>query len=90
MFSEHKCLGKTEYDFWKVEEGIEVLPMEKVMRPYDKEYMKMAMLKHEETFKQQVIRIVYLLVSFSFSVFIFHNTEKLTLGSVSERRTFLK
>ncbi|PSS30702.1 Suppressor of tumorigenicity 7 protein-like [Actinidia chinensis var. chinensis] len=31
--------------------------MEKVMRPYDKEYMKMAMLKHEETFKQQVYEL---------------------------------
>ncbi|GLU13466.1 hypothetical protein SLE2022_301020 [Rubroshorea leprosula] len=28
--------------------------MEKLLRPYDKEYMRMAMLKHEETFKEQV------------------------------------
>ncbi|CAK9186279.1 unnamed protein product [Ilex paraguariensis] len=28
--------------------------MEKLLKPYDKEYMKMAMLKHEETFKEQV------------------------------------
>ncbi|OWM82112.1 uncharacterized protein LOC116209637 [Punica granatum] len=28
--------------------------MEKLIRPYDKECMKMAMLKHEETFKEQV------------------------------------
>ncbi|PSR87931.1 Gamma-zein like [Actinidia chinensis var. chinensis] len=31
--------------------------MEKVTRPYDKEYMKMAMLQHEETFKQQVYEL---------------------------------
>ena len=65
MFSEHKCLGKTEYDFWKVE-VIEVLPMEKVMRPYDKEYMKMAMLQHEETFKQQVIFVFVFVFVFCF------------------------
>jgi len=29
--------------------------MEKLLNPYDKQCMKMAMLKHEETFKQQVI-----------------------------------
>lgn len=29
--------------------------MEKPFKPYDKEYMRMAMLKHEETFKEQVI-----------------------------------
>ncbi|KDP32053.1 hypothetical protein JCGZ_12514 [Jatropha curcas] len=28
--------------------------MEKFLKPYDKEYMRMAMLKHEETFKEQV------------------------------------
>ncbi|CAG7860516.1 hypothetical protein BRARA_I00850 [Brassica rapa] len=28
--------------------------MEKLLNPYEKQYMKMAMLKHEETFKQQV------------------------------------
>ncbi|KAM7251373.1 hypothetical protein ACFE04_023256 [Oxalis oulophora] len=31
--------------------------MEKLLNPYDKEYMKMAMLKHEETFKQQVYEL---------------------------------
>ncbi|KAA8531593.1 hypothetical protein F0562_006302 [Nyssa sinensis] len=31
--------------------------MEKLLKPYDKEYMKMAMLKHEETFKQQVYEL---------------------------------
>ncbi|XAR57727.1 hypothetical protein NMG60_11025975 [Bertholletia excelsa] len=31
--------------------------MEKLMNPYDKQYMKMAMLKHEETFKQQVYEL---------------------------------
>ncbi|XVE87026.1 hypothetical protein DITRI_Ditri18aG0082900 [Diplodiscus trichospermus] len=31
--------------------------MEKLLRPYDKEYMKMAMLKHEETFKEQVYEL---------------------------------
>jgi hypothetical protein len=29
--------------------------MEKFLKPYDKEYMRMAMLKHEETFKEQVL-----------------------------------
>ena len=29
--------------------------MEKLLNPSEKQYMKMAMLKHEETFKQQVI-----------------------------------
>ncbi|KAL0718503.1 hypothetical protein Bca4012_067825 [Brassica carinata] len=29
--------------------------MEKLLNPYEKQCMKMAMLKHEETFKQQVI-----------------------------------
>ncbi|EEF29216.1 uncharacterized protein LOC8261659 [Ricinus communis] len=28
--------------------------MEKFLKPYDKEFMRMAMLKHEETFKEQV------------------------------------
>ncbi|XP_031279089.1 uncharacterized protein LOC116137528 [Pistacia vera] len=28
--------------------------MEKLLNPYDKEFMRMAMLKHEETFKEQV------------------------------------
>ncbi|XP_047318967.1 uncharacterized protein LOC124922277 [Impatiens glandulifera] len=31
--------------------------MEKYLKPYDKEFMKMAMLKHEETFKQQVYEL---------------------------------
>ncbi|XP_022741123.1 uncharacterized protein LOC111292802 [Durio zibethinus] len=31
--------------------------MEKLVRPYDKEYMRMAMLKHEETFKEQVYEL---------------------------------
>lgn len=34
--------------------------MEKLVRSCDKEYMKMAMLKHEETFKQQVLRLLFL------------------------------
>ncbi|KAH7852882.1 hypothetical protein Vadar_030486 [Vaccinium darrowii] len=28
-----------------------------MLKPYDKEYMKMAMLRHEETFKQQVFEL---------------------------------
>lgn len=28
--------------------------MEKLLNPDDKEYMKMAMVKHEETFREQV------------------------------------
>ncbi|EOA14104.1 hypothetical protein CARUB_v10027245mg [Capsella rubella] len=31
--------------------------MEKLLNPYDKQCMKMAMLKHEETFKQQVYEL---------------------------------
>ncbi|ESQ31225.1 hypothetical protein EUTSA_v10005011mg [Eutrema salsugineum] len=31
--------------------------MEKLLNPYEKQYMKMAMLKHEETFKQQVYEL---------------------------------
>ncbi|GAV58728.1 hypothetical protein CFOL_v3_02261 [Cephalotus follicularis] len=31
--------------------------MEKLLNPYDKEYMRMAMLKHEETFKEQVYEL---------------------------------
>ncbi|KAE8707029.1 putative Root phototropism protein [Hibiscus syriacus] len=31
--------------------------MEKLLRPYDKEFMRMAILKHEETFKQQVYEL---------------------------------
>ncbi|KAJ1387295.1 hypothetical protein SESBI_40117 [Sesbania bispinosa] len=31
--------------------------MEKLVRPCDKEYMRMAMLKHEETFKEQVYEL---------------------------------
>ncbi|KAJ8765573.1 hypothetical protein K2173_014695 [Erythroxylum novogranatense] len=31
--------------------------MEKLLKPYDKEYMRMAMLKHEETFKEQVYEL---------------------------------
>ncbi|KAL2551639.1 uncharacterized protein Fot_05258 [Forsythia ovata] len=31
--------------------------MEKLLNPYDKEYMKMAMLKHEETFREQVFEL---------------------------------
>ncbi|KAL3526864.1 hypothetical protein ACH5RR_011520 [Cinchona calisaya] len=31
--------------------------MEKLFNPYDKEYMKMAMLKHEETFREQVYEL---------------------------------
>lgn len=30
-----------------------------MLKSYDKEYMKMAMLKHEETFKQQVPIITF-------------------------------
>ncbi|KAE8709570.1 Class III peroxidase [Hibiscus syriacus] len=31
--------------------------MEKLLRPYHKEFMRMAILKHEETFKQQVYEL---------------------------------
>ncbi|KAI3785128.1 hypothetical protein L1987_44240 [Smallanthus sonchifolius] len=31
--------------------------MEKFVQPYDKEFMKMALLKHEETFKEQVYEL---------------------------------
>lgn len=33
------------------------LQMEKLLRPYDKEHMKLAMLKHEETFREQVYEL---------------------------------
>lgn len=35
----------------------ELLEMEKLLNHYDREYMKMAMLKHEETFRQQVCEL---------------------------------
>ncbi|KAI3462700.1 hypothetical protein Pfo_019363 [Paulownia fortunei] len=31
--------------------------MEKILDPYDKEYLKMAMLQHEETFREQVYEL---------------------------------
>ncbi|CAK9180166.1 unnamed protein product [Ilex paraguariensis] len=31
--------------------------MDKLLKPYDKEYMKMAMLQHEETFREQVYEL---------------------------------
>ncbi|KAF5736211.1 hypothetical protein HS088_TW14G00347 [Tripterygium wilfordii] len=31
--------------------------MEEMLKPYNKEYMRMAMLKHEETFKEQVYEL---------------------------------
>ncbi|CAL1380838.1 unnamed protein product [Linum trigynum] len=31
--------------------------MERVLKPYDKEYMRLGMLKHEETFRQQVYEL---------------------------------
>jgi len=34
--------------------------MEKLVRSCDKEYMRMAMLKHEETFKEQVLLFLFL------------------------------
>lgn len=50
----------------------ELLEMEKLVNHYDREYMKMAMLKHEETFRQQVCKndhpaLNYFLVIFYFS-----------------------
>ncbi|KAL3833267.1 hypothetical protein ACJIZ3_008003 [Penstemon smallii] len=33
------------------------MTMEKLLKPYDKECMKMAMLKHEEAFRQQVYEL---------------------------------
>ncbi|KAM1529610.1 uncharacterized protein LOC126601313 isoform X1 [Malus sylvestris] len=36
---------------------IKLLRMEKLLKPYDKEYMRMAILKHEETFKEQVYEL---------------------------------
>lgn len=34
--------------------------MEKLVNPYDKESMKMAMLKHEETFRYQVLGCLFM------------------------------
>ncbi|KAF5451267.1 hypothetical protein F2P56_026384 [Juglans regia] len=31
--------------------------MEKLLKPYDREYMRLAMIKHEETFKEQVCEL---------------------------------
>ncbi|KAF9682424.1 hypothetical protein SADUNF_Sadunf05G0107500 [Salix dunnii] len=42
--------------------------MEKFLKPCDKEYMRMAMLKHEETLKEQVL---LLRVNLSFTLIIF-------------------
>ncbi|XP_038681204.1 uncharacterized protein LOC119982011 isoform X2 [Tripterygium wilfordii] len=33
------------------------MEMEELLKPYSKEYMRMAMLKHEETFKEQVYEL---------------------------------
>lgn len=38
-------------------QGLGRVSMEKLLNPYDREYMKMAMLKHEETFKEQVLSL---------------------------------
>ncbi|CAN6698259.1 unnamed protein product [Malus baccata var. baccata] len=56
-------LSTTVSDFQKsgylLAEGcqIKLLSMEKLLKPYDKEYMRMAILKHEETFKEQVYEL---------------------------------
>lgn len=40
--------------FPRTVQGVGRVSMEKLLNPYDREYMKMAMLKHEQTFKEQV------------------------------------
>ncbi|KAL6013149.1 hypothetical protein ACLOJK_003641 [Asimina triloba] len=42
---------------WDLTWNLAVKPMENHLQQYDKEYMKMAMLKHEETFKEQVFEL---------------------------------
>lgn len=44
--------------------------MEKLLNPYDKESMKMAMLKHEETFRYQVLFSCLFMICFSFAVIL--------------------
>lgn len=41
--------------FPRTVQGVGRVSMEKLLNPYDREYMKMAMLKHEQTFKEQVL-----------------------------------
>ncbi|KAF7130658.1 hypothetical protein RHSIM_Rhsim10G0102400 [Rhododendron simsii] len=50
--------------------------MEKLLKPYDREYMKMAMLKHEETFKHQVYELHRL-----------YHIQKILMKSIENRRT---
>ncbi|KAG5528483.1 hypothetical protein RHGRI_029243 [Rhododendron griersonianum] len=50
--------------------------MEKLLKPYDREYMKMAMLKHEETFKHQVYELHRL-----------YRIQKILMKSMENRRT---
>ncbi|KAK4367816.1 hypothetical protein RND71_011608 [Anisodus tanguticus] len=49
--------------------------MEKLLNPYDKEYMKMAMLKHEEIFREQVYELHRL-----------YQTQKLLMKNMSSSR----
>ncbi|XP_009628086.1 uncharacterized protein LOC107805273 [Nicotiana tabacum] len=53
--------------------------MEKLLNPYDKEYMKMAMLKHEEIFREQVYELHRL-----------YQTQKLLMKNMSSSRQQVK
>lgn len=47
------------------------IPMEKLPKAYEREYMRMAMLKHEETFKQQVfLHFFFLIFNLHFILFV--------------------
>lgn len=61
--------------------------MEKLVRSCDKEYMKMAMLKHEETFKEQVCELHRL---YRIQKILMQNMEARRGVEVSEREWYLK
>ncbi|KAE9597678.1 hypothetical protein Lal_00041619 [Lupinus albus] len=61
--------------------------MEKVIRSCDKEYMRMAMLKHEETFKEQVYELHRL---YCIQKILMKNMEATRDNEVSEREWYCK
>ncbi|KAK7250936.1 hypothetical protein RIF29_33729 [Crotalaria pallida] len=61
--------------------------MEKIVRSCDKEYMRMAMLKHEETFKEQVYELHRL---YRIQKILMKNLEARRDNEVSEREWYLK
>ncbi|KAF7828639.1 uncharacterized protein G2W53_019803 [Senna tora] len=61
--------------------------MEKLAKPYDKEYMRIAMLKHEETFKEQVYELHRL---YRIQKMLMKNMEKSRGNELSQREWNLK